>query len=388
MTIEAAVETTLRDTISAAYDDVEKAQPAPIDPATPAAPEKAAATETKEAKAPETKEGRTAGRARDEAGRLLPGKAEKEPAKESAAATAQPDATRPDKGQVTEPAAAPTKPYPSSWKKDYAEKWGALPPEVQDEIIRREGDYAKGVSTYKTEYDRIKPIDDALKQYQPFLQHAGLRPEQFVQALAGTDQVLRYGTPDQKLQAFARFAQDYQIPLHQLLIQGDDGKVYLNQQYFKEQQQPAQQSGISPQEIDRMVQQRMAEAERGRQIREFMEAKDTAGNPAYPHFERVKGSMDGLLRSGLYKDLPSAYKASLRLPEHAELYEAELTAKREAEDKAKAAEKAAAAARARASTVSTRSQSPTGTVASGKTGTGLRDTIADAFEQHAGSSRV
>ena len=46
-----------------------------------------------------------------------------------------------------------TKPRPSSWKKDYEEHWGQLDPALQDYIGQREADYAKGVSTYKNQWD-------------------------------------------------------------------------------------------------------------------------------------------------------------------------------------------------------------------------------------------
>lgn len=79
MTIEGKPETTLREEISAVVDAVETR-----DTAGTAAPDKVKEAPQKEAAAaPEKAEeqpkgaGRTAGRARDENGRLLPGKAEK-----------------------------------------------------------------------------------------------------------------------------------------------------------------------------------------------------------------------------------------------------------------------------------------------------------------------
>ena len=50
------------------------------------------------------------------------------------------------------------KPRPSSWKKDYEEHWGKLDPQLQDYIQQREADYAKGVSTYKNQWDQAAPI--------------------------------------------------------------------------------------------------------------------------------------------------------------------------------------------------------------------------------------
>ena len=65
------------------------------------------------------------------------------------------------------------KPRPSSWKKDYEEDWGKLDPRLQDYIQQREADYAKGVSTYKNQWDQAAPILESLNQFQPLLRQIG-----------------------------------------------------------------------------------------------------------------------------------------------------------------------------------------------------------------------
>src|SRR5690349_11258040 len=320
---------TVRDSLTQAFDQVEGGAPA-ID---------APATETKEkseplvteAKADAPKPGRTAGRARDETGKLLPGKAERPETKEAAPAA---------------PAAPERKPiklrdkdvewwkYPSTWKQDVAAHWEKLPDEVRQEIHRRESDAAFGVSTYKAEYDQYKPISEVFKPYQPFLQQNNITPDRYAKALIDTDQVLRFGTPQQKLQNFVQLSQIYGIPLHEMFVQGEDGKVYFNQQHMSQPQQAQQQQPLSRDDIKKMLDEERSNAYWAAQIQSMKEAKDGAGNAAYPHFETLRQTMDGILRAGLAQDLKTAYDAAIRLPQHAQLFDAQQNAKREAESKA------------------------------------------------------
>lgn len=363
---------TLRETISQAVNDVESGKTLSQD-APPINDKESVKTESKE---DSPKPGRTAGRARDESGKLLPGKAEK------------PD-TKPE--TVTTPERKPIKirdrdieywNKPSTWKKELEAHWGKLPDEVMQEIHRRESDAAFGVSTYKAEYDQYKPIAEAFKPYQPFLQQNNITPDRYAKALMETDQVLRFGTPQQKLQNFVQLSQIYGIPLHEMFVQGEDGKVYFNQQHMSAPQQASQQQAITREDIRKMLDEERSNAYWAAQIKSMQEAKDSDGNLRYPHFETLRMTMDGILRSGLAKDLNSAYDAAIRLPQHADLYDAQQNAKREAEEKAKTAAKQQQTARAKDAAVSVKSQSPTSEVKKAQNGRiSVRASLEDAFDQ-------
>lgn len=312
-------------------------------------------------------------RPRDESGRFAP--SEKKEAK-------QEKVERPEAAPVSAPAYTPPK-RPASWKADLDPHWAKLPKEVHDEIARRESDFVKGVSTYKTEYDRLRPLGEALKPYEPMMQQAGITPDKFIHALASTHQTLTQGSKEQKLAAFARFAQEYQIPLHEMLIQGEDGKVYFNQQYFQQPAQQQQQPGLTREDVQREAQQVWMATERARQMRDFLEAKDDKGNPKHPHFETLSKSMDGLLRAGLAKDLPTAYQAALRLPEHAPLYDEMHKQHSATQEAAKAQAQAAAAQKAKANVVSPRPRTPTGTAGNGGAKS-LREAIETSVEEVSG----
>ena len=370
---------TLRDTLSANFDALERATV--TDVTAPAAATEVKTTEPAKAAEPAKAEPAKAERARDKDGKFIEGKAEvrtvatKAPATSAAPAAAATVAAP----EVKRPA------RPSSWKKEHWDDWEKLDPRVADYILQRESEAIRGVSAYKNEWDRAKPLIDALAPYQPFLQQRNMRPEQFVSSLAQADQVLRFAGPQQKLKFFAKLATDYQIPLHEMLEQREDGKVYLNQQYFKQEAAPA----MTQQDIDRIVTQKVNKQVQHtymqQQFKSFIESKDANGNPKHPHFEAVKAEMGGLLQSGICPDLPSAYEAALRLPKHSALFDALQQQQRAAEDAEKKRVQADAASRARANAVSTRSTAPTSMATAGKTGTGLREQLSENFDRILGA---
>lgn len=309
--------------------------------------------------------------------------------------TRNPDGTFAKKEDAA-PAAPPSIQRPSSWKKDYWGHWDKLSggqPLTPDEAraiaqyaAQREDEFAKGVSTYKAEYDRAKPILDALTPHRDLLEATKLQPADFIGRLAATHRTLATGDAQAKLRAFARFAQDYQIPVHELFVQGEDGKLYFNQTYLQKDE-PKQ--GVSPEDVQKMVGQQIAQFQLQQIITQFREAKDASGNPLHPHVSNpeVWKAMDGLLRSGLATDLTTAYQAALALPQHKELREADLHKQQEAEQAARAKAAAETAKRAKAQAVSPKTQAPTGLVEA-KERKGLRATLSEAFDAHASGGRV
>lgn len=252
---------------------------------------------------------------------------------------------------------------------------------MQQEILRREGDYAKGVSTYKTEFDRLKGWDEAIQPFIPTLQQHGLDPVKHTVALMQAHQTLALGSPEQKLSAFAQLAQQYGVPLQSMFVRGQDGQVYLNQQLLNQpasQPQPARQQS---QQDPRMAVREILNEERAKSMLSEFEAQ---ASEKYPHYENkeVKATMGRLLDSGLANDLPSAYATTLALPQFSHLRQADEQQNAQAEAQRVAREKADLAARARSNALSVRSASPTG-AQQGVQAKGLRGAIESAFDDHA-----
>jgi hypothetical protein len=372
----------LRDALSDAYDkatEEEQVQQPAVGEQKDVTPEAAAETAAPEQEKP----GRTAGRARDEHGRLLPGKAVRP---ETPAAEGQPTAPS-TTAQAQTPPAAELKPLqrPSSWKKEMWPLWDKLtkgepltPQEARQKaeyILQREGDFAKGVSTYKQEWERAKPMLDAVAPYLPLYQQHGIDPAQQFAKYAEIHKGLALGTPEQKLGMLLRIAQDYQIPVQNMFVRGQDGQVYFNQQLMQQAQQAPQQRAPQP-DIRKTVQELLAE-ERAVQEAAAMES-DTE---KYPHFAEVKQSMAGLLQAGLAQDLPSAYEAALRLPNHFHLFEAQQQQQRQKEEQERLEAQRKSVEAARRNQVSPRTSSPAGKAQGGST-KGLRSQLEAAFDEH------
>ena len=253
----------------------------------------------------------------------------------------------------------PAKPRPSSWKKDYEESWGKLDPTLQDYITQREADFAKGVSTYKNQWEQAQPILSTMEKFAPILQQNGVDPAQWINSLGTAHQTLVYGTPDQKMQMFAQLANDYGIDLNGLtggqavspqfsMIAQELSQIKNQWQQFQSQQEQQEQAQLKS-EIDSF-------------------SKDK------PYFDDVRETMAGLLQNNMASDLNTAYDKAIRL--HDDIWQkiqSEQVKSSQTEQKSKIA-----AVKAKA--ISPKSSSPTANVSLGGKGNNLRDQLASIVD--------
>jgi hypothetical protein len=254
------------------------------------------------------------------------------------------------------------KPRPSSWKKDYEEHWGKLDPTLQDYIQQREADYAKGVSTYKNQWDMAAPIMESIRQFEPLLQHHGVAPQQWISQLGNAHAKLVMGSPEQKLETFAQLANDYGVNLGQLT--GQSGYDPQFSQLAQELNQIKNQWS-SFQSQQEMMEQTQLQSE----IASFKDDK--------PYFEEVRETMAGLLQNGMANDLQSAYDKAIRLNDDVfQKVQSQQTGKSEAAQR----EKVAAA---KAKVLSPKSTTPTASTGNGgKSASSAREAIMQAMEAH------
>lgn len=377
MAIEGAG-TTLRDQLSDALTRSEdgmlpSTDPAPLEP-------KADGPQQDKIEA-----GRTAGRERDDQGRLLPGTSKKAP-----------DAPKGD--IATTPAAATDAPQraplkvrgrdiqwwdkPSTWKPDLSKEWDALPDAIKQNFHIRESDFANGISTYKSQWDQAKPLLDALAPHQQMLEQYGIEPAKQIDRYLRIHQQLALGSPQDKIAVVAQIMRDYKIPAEQLFVQGQDGRLYFNQNLQQPQQPQAQTQGLSPDQVREMVSAELSQHATQSEVKNFSEMKGDDGNPRFPHFWTVKDTMAGLLQTGLANDLGEAYEVAMKMPQHSDIatqIQQQDEAKRQAEDKAISQAKVS---RARQANVSVRTQTPNAASLSDKP-KGLRSQLESAFDSAA-----
>lgn len=144
-----------------------------------------------------------------------------EPVGDGAPADGTPTTDKPE--PVSEPvateSAAPDKGAdraPESWRPTTREHWGKLPPEVKQEVMKRETEMNQFVQ--KTAAQR-KIADQFVGVMQPFMgmiQAEGGNPVQTVQNLLNTAAFLRTGPVGQKAQMVAKMIKDYGIDIQML----------------------------------------------------------------------------------------------------------------------------------------------------------------------------
>lgn len=263
--------------LAAAYDAVAErtgvdAAPETVTPAVETTPE-----------TPEQKD-----RARDESGRFTKAEKAEQKAEQAEQVTPQPSKRK----------------YPSSWKKEYEpiyRKAESDPELVKllEEAERREGDFHKGLSEYKTDAEYARAVKQALAPFDPYIASYGIDPVQAVHQMFAADYMLRTGTPQQKLQMAAKLLNDYGIDPSVFSAppqeQGDPRVRQLEEQLAQFQQQQAY-----------LAQQQdwAARNELQQQLAAFAEGKE--------HFETVREDMAALIAAGRATTLEDAYEMACR----------------------------------------------------------------------------
>lgn len=287
-------------------------------------------------------------RVRDESGRFM-AKQTPEPKPE------QPPAITPTEQQPIEQQA----PRLTTWRKEYLpiqEKLAQGLPLSMDEAkkladynVQREKEYATGVSTYRAEAQNAKELHGAIEPFLPVLQQHNIRPAEWISNLGRAHQTLAMGSPEQKMQMFAKLAQDYGVPLAAIASSQGGQLDPIVPQLMQEIQNLKQ--GVNTVTSWREHQEQMAIQQ---ELARFNDAEK------YPHFEQVRQNMGQLLESGLAPDLETAYAKAVRMND--DVWQAEQERQATAQANKQAQERAAVTAQAKAKAVSPRSTTPTGQI--------------------------
>jgi hypothetical protein len=245
------------------------------------------------------------GRSRDERGRFAP----KEPA---AAASREPTnaANTEAQQQPVDPASQPVEP-PARWTADEKAKFASWPRDVQLAVTERyraiEADYTRKTQEAAEIRKNAEPWLSAVEPFKEYLAQVapslGLHPQDLVGRVLQAEYILRTGDPQQKFTAFQQLAHEYGVNLAALAggqyVEPDPTITNLRQELATLQQWRNQ--------FEYQTQQQQTE-QAVSQIDAFAAAKDEAGRPRYPHFERVRGVMGQLMAQGEANNLEDAYQ--------------------------------------------------------------------------------
>lgn len=261
--------------------------------------------------------------------------------------TATPSATPPKEGETATPPAASTPQPPKTWRPEAAAKFATLPPEVQQEVLKREEDIFNGLESYKADASIGKALKGVVQPYLQVFQSQGLDPMQQVSGLMRAHVALSTGTPEQKQQFFQHLAKEYGVDL------GAEAP-YVDPQV----------AGLQKQLSDLQSRLNGREQHEAEQARSKLQAEidSFASDPAHQYFDEVANDIAGLLRSGAAKDLKDAYdKAIWANPITRAKEQARLTADAATKAKAEAAERAKQARKATGANVKSSAKAASGT---------------------------
>lgn len=217
-------------------------------------------------------------------------------AKEDEAVVAQdaPAEIRADPGTDAETEAAPQAlEAPASWTAAAKEVWPTLAPEVQAEVLRREGDWQRTDGERAEKIKRYESIDAALEPVRKNLELNGVEPAQYVRQLAAADQYLRTN-PHEALQWLAK---QYNIDLAQMNAEPAEVDPYTAPLVNEINQLKSQQAQFFEAQRQQEI------ARRNQEIEAFAQDK--------PLFDEVVDDMARLAQANLGLDLPALYERAV-----------------------------------------------------------------------------
>lgn len=277
----------------------------------------------------EPREEREDGRERDESGRFKP--------REKAAKPVEPG--KPIEGQPAKPVegqppvqAQPTK-APQSWKPGLREKWGTLPPDVQQEVLRRENEIARTLQ----ETAEVRRSHEAFRQvtapFDNWIRAQGMDAPKMIGNLLNMAATLQFAPRQQQAKLIADLWRNF-MGVDEGSLQALDAEVtkYLP---GREGAQPGQPAGVGPQDVARLVQQQLqqerqqVQQQAHQQLVEGYKSDLSKFAESHEFFADVKPTMLKLMEAGLAEDYAAAYDKAVAL--HPDI--AEVLAQREAAGK-------------------------------------------------------
>jgi len=209
---------------------------------------------------------------------------------------------------------------PKTWTKEALAEWATLPPRAQQEILKREEDYFRGISQYKTAAEVGQRYDSVVEPYRPILAAENIDPVQLFQSFAANHYLLSRGTPEQKTQLVSQLIQGYGIDFNALAEYiGSQGLDQIDPQITALRQELAA--------VKNTLTGQQTQQQQATEARLLQEVEAFAADPAHPYFNDLIDDISQLMKAGLATDLQTAYdKAVFANPTTREKAIAALTA--------------------------------------------------------------
>jgi len=210
---------------------------------------------------------------------------------------------QPGEEEEEEPVFDPAKP-PAAWRPEMKAKWNAIPPDIREEITRREQATAYGVQKLQQHYEPMGEIYNTVAPFNQYFQHIQVDPREYIKSMVGVEQTLRLGNPAQKMTMLISLGDTYGVPLRNALNEALGGKL-------EELMQQSHQHHNTPAPIPPHIQQELDEQRAWRtQIEDSAaetELVQFSSQPGHEYLEYVREDMADLIESGMAEDYQGAY---------------------------------------------------------------------------------
>lgn len=214
---------------------------------------------------------------------------------------------------------------PASWSHSAKSRWNELPPEIKQEVSKRELDMTRGMTKIDDERRFAKEMLSSVQPYQALIQSEGSNAPQYVSQVLNTIYTLRTASQWQKQQVWNALAQQFGIESPQAQQQNDQqaANPYDNRIAQLERQLQMQQQEAERQQQEALQQQHA-------QALNMIEA--FRNDPANKYFDNVRTVMGALMQSGEAKDIKEAYDMAINArPDIRAQLQADQKAKQDAE---------------------------------------------------------
>lgn len=193
---------------------------------------------------------------------------------------------------------------PATWTAESKEKFNDLEPAIQQEVLKREKDFATGIEKNAQAAKLADAYEQVISPYKAMIAAEGSNPTQAVASLLNTAYQLRSGTPEQKTQLILGLAQQYGADLSQISPQTETDE-YVDPDVLALKNEIASLKQVT---------QSQAQNTQNQQLMNYQQQIETfAADPKNVHFDKVRETMSSLLTSGTATTLDEAYNKSLYL---------------------------------------------------------------------------
>lgn len=189
---------------------------------------------------------------------------------------------------------------PRGWSPEAREKWGTIPEDLRQEILRREEASAVGVRQLQEKYAPMEGFVGKLGDFLAEAQQNNVDPSVYIPSVLATERGLRTGGVPERFNVLLKIADDYGIPLRDIINESVGQKVLG----------PAapQTAATIPPEVQRELQEMRAWRESQQQSTVTQEIERFSKDKEF--FADVQQAMASLLDAGTANTLEEAYDAA------------------------------------------------------------------------------